>query len=274
MSAYISFEWLKMSRRWMPRIIVLLMLGLVVLAFWGQGTRSADQFNLMLPRGWLVALVFASFFAPFFWPVLGGSWAGNEYGWGTIRMVLSHRPYRIQQALSALAVLILGAGVALLAVVVTGTLGGLVVGELTHHTAFASGVMSGAFLATLVKGMLAAWYVATFYLVLAYAAGTIFRSAAVGIGIGIGATLAQVVLRGIFFNLGGVWRNISEHFPIIYTNDFTTRVVSSSLQPGSSMASVDPSSPSIASSLIALAIFIAVLLAATMMAVRSRDVTA
>ena len=82
MIAYASFEWLKFSKRWMPRVIVLLSLALIVLAFWGQSTHTegGDLPNLFLPRGWLAALTFCSFFAPFFWPVLGGSWAGNEYG--------------------------------------------------------------------------------------------------------------------------------------------------------------------------------------------------
>src|SRR5947209_18679597 len=97
MTAYLSFEWLKFSKRWMPRIILLLLLALLVFGFWGQGTRVEDQVNLVMPRAWLAALVFSGFFAPFFWPVLGGSWAGNEYGWGTIRTRLTRRLYRVEQ---------------------------------------------------------------------------------------------------------------------------------------------------------------------------------
>src|SRR5258708_2674747 len=120
MIAYMSFEWLKLTKRWMPRIILFLMVCLTVLAFWGQGSRVGNQGDLFLPRGWLAALIYASFFAPFFWPVLGGSWAGNEYGWGTIRMILTRRPYRIQHALGALSILLVAVALALVAMLVVG----------------------------------------------------------------------------------------------------------------------------------------------------------
>src|SRR5450759_2977149 len=61
MSAYLSFEWLKLSKRWMPRVILLMMLALTILVFWGQATRIHGRGNLLLPRGWLAALAFCSF---------------------------------------------------------------------------------------------------------------------------------------------------------------------------------------------------------------------
>ncbi|MBV9279575.1 MAG: hypothetical protein JOZ41_05800 [Chloroflexi bacterium] len=274
MTAYLSFEWLKLTIRWMPRIIIVLMLGLTVIIFWGQATHGRDQGNLALPRGWLSSLILSSFFAPFFWPVLGGSWAGNEYGWGTIRMVLTRRPYRAQQALAAFLVLLVAVGLALVLVLVTGTAGGLLVSLFTGNDLFTSGALDAGFLGVLVQSFLAAWYVAAFYLLLAYAAATIFRSAAVGIGIGIGATLAQVVVRGIFFELGGTWRTISDHFPILYISALVRRVAAPGFGPGSNMGTIDPSTPGAAESLLAIAILMAVLLAITLVAVQRRDITA
>lgn len=274
MTAYLSFEWLKLSRRWMPRIILLMMLGLLAIFFWGQGTRVNDQPNLILPRGWLTALLFGSFFAPFFWPVLGGSWAGNEYGWGTIRMVLTRRPFRLQQVAAALTILLVALGLALLVILVVGSAAGFLVSLFIGSSTFTSSVFGGDFLATLGKGFLSAWYVGAFYLILAYAAATIFRSAAVGIGFGIGATLAQVVLRGIFVALGGTWRDIANHFPVIYTNDLTRQVVASQMAPGTGFSTVDPAVPGVTESVLAIAVYIAILLAATVVAVRNRDVTA
>src|SRR5579859_2924025 len=127
MIAYLSFESLKLQKRWMPRIILGLVIALMVLAFWGQASRVDGRENLFLPRGWLATLTFSSYFAPFFWPVLSGSWGGNEYGWGTIRAMLTRRPNRIEQALSALVVLLAGLAIALLALLVTGTVASLVV---------------------------------------------------------------------------------------------------------------------------------------------------
>jgi ABC-2 type transport system permease protein len=274
MTDTLSFEWLKLSKRLMPRIILLMLLGLTSLAFWGQATRVTGLPNLFLPRGWLTALAFCSFFAPFFWPVLGGSWAGNEYGWGTIRSVLTRRPQRITHALSALAILFVGVLIGIIAIVIVATLASIAVSITTGNPAWTSGIFTGAFVATLGKGILTAWYVSSFYLLLAYAAAVVARSPAVGIGFGIGSTLAEVVLSEIFANLGGVWNTIAQHFPFVYSRGMITSVVHSSLVSGTAMARVEPGSPSATASLIAIAIYGGVLLAAMVVALRVRDVTA
>jgi ABC-2 type transport system permease protein len=274
MTDTIAFEWFKLSKRWMPRIILVLLLGLTILAFWGYGTRNIGRANIFLPRGWLAALAFCSFFAPFFWPVLGGSWAGNEYGWGSIRSVLTRRPERITHVLSALVVLLVAVLIGIVSIVVVATAASVVVTALTGHPIWTQGIWSGAFAGALVKGILTAWFVSSFYLVLAYGAAVVTRSAAVGIGFGIGSTLAEVVLRELLSALGGVWNTIAAHFPFVYSQDMITRVVGPSLIPGTSLARVDPGTPSAGASLIALAIYGAVVLVAALVAVRTRDVTA
>jgi hypothetical protein len=270
----VSFEWFKLSRRWMPRIVLILLIGLTVLAFWGYSTRALGRPNLFLPRGWLAALSFSAFFAPFFWPVLGGSWAGNEYGWGTIRSILTRRPERLTHALAALCVLIVGVLIGIVAIVAVGTVASAGVSIANGTGIWTSGLFTGAFAGALLKGILTTWYVSAFYLLLAYAAAIIARSAAVGIGFGIGATLAQVVLHNLFTSLGGVWQTIADHFPFNYSESMITQVVHSSLVQGTNLARVDPGTPSAGSSLIALAIYAAILLAAMLTALRLRDVTA
>lgn len=81
-----------------------------------------------------------------------------------------------------------------------------------------------------------------------------------GIGFGIGSTLAEVVLTRIFLILGGVWQTVSQRFPHEYTENMITRV--------------DPGTPSAGISLLAIALYNAVLVAAMLVAVRVRDVTA
>lgn len=274
MTAYLSFEWLKLSRRWMPRIILVMLLGLTVLAFWGTATRVHGRGDLLLPRGWLAALAFCSFFGPFFWPVIGGSWAGNEYGWGTIRSILTRRPERITQALTSLAILLFGVLLALIAIMVVATAASVAVAIATGNSAWISGLFDGAFLGTMVEGLATAWLVSSFYLLLAYSAAVVTRSAAVGIGFGIGSTLAELILTGLFAALGGVWNTIAQHFPFIYTRDMITQVVGSQLIPGTNLASVEPGTPSATASLVAIAIYSAALIAAMLIAVRTRDVTA
>ena len=274
MTRYLSFEWFKFSKRWMPRIIVALLICLTALAFWGTGTRSGERADLFLPRGWLAALTYCSFFAPFFWPALGGSWAGNEYGWGTIRTALTRRPNRIEHVIAALAILFVGLAIGIVAILIAGTAGGLVVSGLTGNSVWVGGVWSASFFGMLVKGTFSAWYVSAFFLLLAYAAATIFRSAAVGIAFGIGSTLAQDVLMSIFLSFGGFWKSIALHFPMNYANSMITHVVGGGLIPGSNLASTGANDPSAGQSLAALAIYGAIFLALTLYAARVRDVTA
>ncbi|HZU12294.1 MAG TPA: hypothetical protein VFB58_05600 [Chloroflexota bacterium] len=270
----LSFEWLKFSRRWMPRTILILLLGLTVLAFWGYATRNVGRANLFLPRGWLAALAFSAFFAPFFWPVLGGSWAGNEYGWGTIRAILTRRPERITHVIAALIVLALGVLIGVVAIVAIATVLALAVSLASGNAAWTTGIFGSTFVETFVKGTLTSWIVSSFYLLLAYSVAIITRSAAVGIGFGIGSTLAEVVLTRIFVTLGGIWNTIALHFPFVYTENVITRVVGPQLIPGTTLARVDPGTPSVGNSLIAIALYSAVLIAAMLIAVRVRDVTA
>jgi ABC-2 type transport system permease protein len=269
-----SMEWLKLTHRWMPRILVAMVAGLTTIAFWAQATRTLERGNLLMPRGWLAALTLCSFFAAFFWPVLGGSWAGNEYSWGTIRTLLTRRPYRIEQVASALVVLFIGLAISLLVLLVVATVAGIIIAALTNNHVFTSGVFNGNFVVLILKGFLSAWYVSAFYLFLAYATATLFRSAAVGIGIGIGGTFAQFILFRIFDGLGGVWKTIAEHFPIQFTNNLITEVVRGGLVRGSNLASVDPTAPSVGSSLFWLTLYSVILLAITLYVVRVRDVTA
>jgi ABC-type transport system involved in multi-copper enzyme maturation permease subunit len=205
---------------------------------------------------------------------LGGSWAGNEYGWGTIRTVLTRRPYRIQHVTAALLVLTAGLAISLLVLLVVASLAGVVIAILTQNNVFTAGVMNTDFAMMTLKGFLVAWFVSTFYLVLAYSTGTIFRSAAVGIGFGIGATFAQVVLYRIFVGLGGAWETIARHFPFEYSQNLITQVVKGGLLPGTDLSSVDPGTPSAGQSLLWLTGYSVVLLATTVWAVRARDVTA
>src|SRR5436305_14653890 len=127
MSGLMLAEWLKLRNRWMPRIIVLILLGINALIFWGTATNNKNRVDLLFPRGLVAALFFAALFSAFLWPVLGGSWSGNEYGWGTIRMLLSRRPDRIEMVVAALAVLLLGVAAGLIAVLILATIEGVII---------------------------------------------------------------------------------------------------------------------------------------------------
>jgi ABC-type transport system involved in multi-copper enzyme maturation permease subunit len=269
------FEWLKVTKRWMPRVVIVLTLGVIVAFFWGTAAQHDPNLpNIFFPRGLLASLVAAAFIAPILWPVLGGSWAGSEYGWGSIRVILSRRPHRIGQAVAGLSVLLAVIGITLVCVLITGVVTGAIAAALTGHAASASGVLTGSFALTLVKTFLATWYASAFLLLLAYAAAILFRSAAAGIAVGVGSTLAQMIGISILLGAGGVWRTIAEHLPLDYTQNLVGTVAAPGFAHGTTLSMVNPGQPSISESIVALGLMMLVLLAATIASVRTQDVTA
>ncbi|MDQ2915485.1 MAG: ABC transporter permease [Chloroflexota bacterium] len=270
----LSFEFVKVLRRGMPRAAVLGSCGLVVAAFLLLGPNETERGNLLLPRALLAALSFSSFLAPFFWPVVGASWAGNEYDWGTIRAILTRRPDRAGHVLAALTILLASVGLGMLAILIAGVVGGIATAVFQGGELLAADILSSTFFGTLVEGLLAAWYLSAFYLLVAYAAATVARSAAIGVGFALGATLAQYLLRSILLGLSAPWSEIAARFPIVYANSLITRVVGGQLLPGTSLATARAYEPTVSESLLALALYGALCLAVTLIAVRTRDVTA
>lgn len=268
----ISGEWLKLRKRWMPRVLLVILLIIIALLFWGGGTSANNRSNLFIPRGWLAALLYTTFLAQFLWPILAGSWSGNEYGWGTIRLVLSRRPNRVQYVLAAMLTLLVAVVIALLATVLLACLAGAIVAAATGNSIVSGSVFTSHFFAVLLKLFLATLLVNAFYLLLAYAAGTIFRSGAVGIGIGIGLNLALLVVGGIFIHLGGVWQTMAEHFPNTYTGALPQRLAAEGLTRG--YVGLDQSMPSIGESVIALLIYTLVPVIVSLFLISRRDVTA
>jgi hypothetical protein len=268
--ALFAAEWVKLRHRWMPRIIALIMFAIVALFFWGLGTTS-NRTDLIFPRGLLAALLSSAFVATFLWPILSGAWAGNEYSWGTLRMILSRRPNRIQYLAASLGILVVFAIITMVLAMVFSIVEGGVVAVLTGHSVvFTTGLRSN-FTLVLLKTFVATIYVVCFYLVLAFAAGTIFQSPAAGIGIGIGFSIAQQVVFGIFYALRGPWRVIADHFPSAYAGSLPQRVA---LEGTSIFGSAPANSPGIVESVMGLAIYIGILVALTVIVVQRRDVTA
>jgi ABC-type transport system involved in multi-copper enzyme maturation permease subunit len=273
MNGLFSAEFLKLRKRLMPRILLLILLASTALVFFGSAKNGDRQsiHDLILPNGWLLGLSFASVFAPFIAPILAGSWAGSEYSWGTIRLVLSRRPNRAQFLLAGISVLLSAVGIALLATLLLSTVSSWLAAVLLGRHAFNSAAFTGAFLGTLIKLFFSVWLVLAFYIVLAFSAGTLFRSGAVGIGVGVGLTLADLILTGIFYGLGGTWRSVADHFPDVYARALPTRVAEGTL---TSVSSRGGGLPTVPEAVLALAIYILVPLGLALVLVRYRDVTA
>jgi ABC-type transport system involved in multi-copper enzyme maturation permease subunit len=273
MTGLLAAEWIKLRTRWMPRVVLLLLM-LQSLNFVGRrSTGQGDHAAILLPEGWVIALIFAGLIGPYIWPVLGGSWAGGEYGWGTIGLVLSRRPVRIQFVGAALVTLLLFTAIGLIALMVTFSAACLLVVALTHTPAFDASLLGPTFLVTLGKSYLAVVFVLGFYLALSYTAGTVFRSSTMGVAIGIGSSLAQLILASMFSRLGGLWAVLAAHFPFQYGQALVARMAAGAFPSGAGPASIDPGTPQIGESLLFLTIYLAVLLAITVVAVCARDVT-
>lgn len=271
MSRLLAAEWLKVRKRWMPRVLVLIMVALVALIFWGIATSSTQRANLFIPRGWLISLVLSTGITSFLWPILAGSWAGNEYSWGTIRTVLSHRPDRPQFLFAGILAVLSIVGIALITSMLVGTVAGAIAAVATSNNVVDTSGLDTDFIGILLRTFFACWYALAFYVVVAYTAGTIFRSGAVGIGVGIGIIVAELVTRGILDALGGSWRSVADHFPTVYTNALVARVSNDGLK--NNFNNVGSSQPGVVESLIALGIYIAVPLIVAVVLIRTRDVT-
>jgi len=264
-------DWRKLRHRWMPRILLLILVAIVALIFFGISSRARFRSDLVMPDGLVVALSLGAAFAAFIWPVLPGSWAGGEYVWGTVRMVLTRRPSRIAFSSSGLIVILLTVGVGLLLVLIVGAIAGSIIGAADHVSAPFQSPGTNA-TEVIVKMFFGAWYTSAFYAVLAYTAGVVFRSAPAGIGIGIGFAVAQGAVSGIFTALGNPWKSIAEHFPDAYTTALTSRLANE-LVVGGPSARVAPGAASITASIVGLAIYLAILLAIMLAVVQRRDVT-
>ncbi len=206
--------------------------------------------------------------------MLGGSWPGNEYGWGSIRVILSRRPQRVLHVLASLVVLLIGVAIALLVALIVGSLAGAITSVLTGHPTVTSGVLTDAFAVTVAKTFLVTWYGASFILVLSFASGTVFRSAPAGIGIGVGATLAQFLAFGILEGQSGFWKTVADHLPLQYVENLTQNVAAPGFLPHTALGTVGAGTPGTMESILALGIMMLALLVATCLVVHKRDITA
>ena len=83
------WEWFKLRRRWVPWILLGFVLVIELLIFWLVAALSNDV-SYQSPRENIAnGLGFSAFFGPFIAVILAAAVMGGEYGWGTLRPVLS-----------------------------------------------------------------------------------------------------------------------------------------------------------------------------------------
>ncbi len=101
------WEWFKLRRRWVPWIVLGFVMVLQQLIFWLVAVFSDDLSYQSTSENIANGLGFASFFGPFVAVILASVVVGGEYGWGTLRPVLSKGAGRWQFLMSKVAVVVL-----------------------------------------------------------------------------------------------------------------------------------------------------------------------
>ena len=83
------WEWFKLRRRWVPWILLGFVLVIEQLIFWLVATLGDEVSYQSTSENIANGLGFSAFFGPFIAVILAAVVVGGEYGWGTLRPVLS-----------------------------------------------------------------------------------------------------------------------------------------------------------------------------------------
>ena len=113
------WEWFKLRRRWVPWILLGFVLAIGQLVFWLAVTLGDDLSYQSPTESIANGLGVSSFFGPFIAVILAAAVMGGEYGWGTLRPVLSRGAGRWPFLTSKVAVVALFAAGLLIVLSVT-----------------------------------------------------------------------------------------------------------------------------------------------------------
>ena len=120
------WEWFKLRHRWVPWILLGFVLVIDQLLFWLVATLSDDVSYQSTSENIANGLGFSAFFGPFVAVILAAVVIGGEYGWGTLRPVLSKGAGRWQLLASKIAVVILVTAGILVIMCITVTISGFI----------------------------------------------------------------------------------------------------------------------------------------------------
>ena len=187
------WEWFKLRHRWIPWILLGFVLVIVQLIFWLVATLSDDVSYQSPAENIANGLGFSAFFGPFIAVVLAAAVIGGEYGWGTLRPVLSKGAGRWPFLASKVAVVVLVTAAVLIILSVTVTISGfiaeavLTAPESTEGYGDISWVNLLALYGRMIYGFLPYIMLALFLVVLTTSNG-------VGIGLSLGYYIAETII--------------------------------------------------------------------------------
>jgi ABC-2 type transport system permease protein len=195
-------ELFRLSRRWMPRVLILVVvLGVVGVyaILWltlatqdASDTEGLDE-DLALAGAHSVGLSITSFFVSILAVIIGASLIGTEYGWGTIRALLP----RARSRLGLLAAKISALVIFDVVMIVAGFLAALVMSGLIASAEDLNNDLGGSFLTDSVLAIGRTVYVTLPYTALAFFVAVLTRSNAAGIAIGLAVLLTESIVLAI-----------------------------------------------------------------------------
>ena len=120
------WEWFKLRRRWVPWILLGFVLVVNQLIFWLVAALTDDISYQSTSENIANGLGFSAFFGPFVAVILAAVVVGGEYGWGTLRPVLSKGAGRWQLLASKVSVVVLFTAALLIILCITVTISGFI----------------------------------------------------------------------------------------------------------------------------------------------------
>ena len=199
------WEWYKLRRRWLPWIMLGLLLVVSQLFVWvsyffNRTEQSRDVYdNFTLPGSIPNALGLAYSIGIFLIVILTASVLGTEYRWRTLRSILARGTGRWQYLASKIMLLGLLAGGALLIVVAVTAVSSLIAGALAGGAPAGSSASARWLDVPIAFGK--AWFAFLPYIALAAFFTVLTTSTAAGMAISLVYYYAESIVAAIFLNL-------------------------------------------------------------------------
>jgi ABC-2 type transport system permease protein len=195
-------ELFRLLRRWMPRVVLLVVGGGVVLVYalvWvslaaQDGADEAEiRDDLALAQAHSFGLDLTYFFASIVAVIMAASIVGTEFGWGTIRTLLPRARSRVGLLAAKLVALVVFDVV----LIVVGFLAALAMSALVTAAENLEGDAAGDVILDAVVAIGRTTYVLLPYTALAFFVAVLTRSNAAGIAIGLAVLLAEGIVVAI-----------------------------------------------------------------------------
>ncbi len=187
------WEWFKLRRRWAPWIVVGFVMMVQLLVFWLSAVFGNDLSYQSPSENIANGLGLAAFFGPFVAVILASMVVGGEYGWGTLRPVLSKGAGRWQLLVSKVAVVVLFTAAMLIVLALSVTISGFIAEAALSPSESSEtyGDISAADLLALYGRMLYAFLP---YITLALFMVVLTGSNGVGIGLSMGYYIGEGII--------------------------------------------------------------------------------